>query len=531
MKFIYVLEDDERIQKDLFDTLKNIDPQLAIRFFPSLEHFHNWLRLAIHEGPKSLAVGGQPFSEDTTDQIAPANTHELRLVIAKNEFLGVKNMGLIKRARDFFLRKKICSEQEPTSLILTAFDSPDFDIKLAEERIINNVIFKPFDKLILKGHLEYALKGHHSVSSETISSIQIKSTIEMLKEITIEGISEVGFTALNNHEIKIGTFSKYYGDIFHSGDKKSALAYCRTCTEISPVQFKCEFQFFGLDNAQISQIRRQVLQDKSATTKELKNTHGKTTHILILGEDEPLNQDLHNLFSDRFSNVVTYQYTSHGQLLSDLANKETQRRQNLPTQIDIVFANYDFLEAEKQKAWEGLTQQIQDRAAKAGLSHAAIPDLYLISRRRITVNESRDLTSWCKEIFFTTLDKQYIYKKLLTDRPTLLNKESTSIASLLEKSQLKVANPVAITEISEAGLVLKYYRAISIGAFREFILWRPDEHENPEVIGTVNFTEKDKGEGGAYFNHFVFFGMKDFYLKHIRLWLREAYIKSKDKSS
>lgn len=153
----------------------------------------------------------------------------------------------------------------------------------------------------------------------------------------------------------------------------------------------------------------------------------------------------------------------------------------------------------------------------------------MISRKKIPVDEVREIAQWAKEIFFTPLDKLYITKKLVSEHSAFTNKTPVTIASLKEQTTLKVANPVEISQISEAGLVMKYYRAISIGAFREFILWRPEENETPEIIGTVNFHEQDKGGQEFYYNHFVFFGMRDHYLKHIRLWLREAYIKQKEK--
>ncbi|KHD89628.1 MAG: hypothetical protein OM95_02575 [Bdellovibrio sp. ArHS] len=528
MKFIYILEDDERIQKDLFDTLKSIDPKLHIRFFFSLAEFHEWLKSALMTGPLALAPGGRKYKDDTSEDIAPAATHELRLVVAKNEFFGVQNMGLIKRAREFFVRKKMCSEQEPTALILTAFDSPDFDIGLAEERIINNVIFKPFDKLILKQHLEYALTGHHPVTSSTVASMNIRSTIEMLKEVSLNSISEVGFTTLNNHEIKIGAMTKYYSDSFTSGNIKSVLAYCKSCKAVSDKEFLCEFLFFGADNKQVSQLRRNILQNKAHQPTELLNTHGRKTRILILDEDAASGLEIKNFFTDKFSNAEVFQYTLLGQLLSDLADKDTVHKQELPETFDLVFANYEIFEVEKQKRWEQIQQYLKDRAAKRGFELKDIPDLYLVSKRKLSFDIMKELSAWVKEIFFTPLDKSYMLKKVLCMNPGLLNKEATSVASAMNSGSLKVANPVEITQISEAGLVLKYYRAISIGAFREFILWRPEELDTPEIIGTVNFHEPDKA-GGAYLNHFVFFGMKDFYLKHIRRWLLEAYIKTKDK--
>lgn len=528
MKFIYILEDDERILKDLFETLKSIDPQLHIRIFPSLALFHEWLKTALQEGPKALATGGQKYKDDTSENVSPANTHQLRLVIAKDEFLGTQNMGLVKRAREFFLRKKMCTEQDPTSLVLTAFDSPDFDIALAEDRIISNVIFKPFDKLILKLHLEYALAGHHPLNTSTVASMKIKSTIEMLKGVTLNSISEIGFSTINNHEIKIGAMTKYYGDPFKTDDKKSIFAFCNSCKEIAPKEFLCEFLFFGADNKQIGQIRRSILQNKSHNTQEIKNTRGSTTRVLILDEDSIYSSELKTYLADKISNVEVYIYNSYAQLQSDLADKETVHRQHLPTQFDIVFANYEIFAIEQKKRWEQLCQSLQDRANKSAISLATMPALYIIAKKNLNLDEVHGLTSWVKNLFFSPLDKAYILKKLLSQHPGLLNKEASSIANMKDQSLLKVANPVEITQISEAGLVLKYYRPMALGSFREFILWRPEELETPEIIGSVTFTEKDKGSE-AVLNHFVFFGMKDYFLKHIRLWLREAYIKTKDK--
>lgn len=530
MKFIYILEDDERIQKDLFDTLQNIDPRLRIRFFQSLSQFHEWLKIAIQSGPKALAIGGSKHKDDNSENPEPSSSHELRLVIAKNEFMGIKNMNLLERARDFFIRKKLCAEYEPTSLILTAFDSPDFDISLAEKRIINNVIFKPFDKLILRQHIEYALSGHHPLNSSTVAAMKIQSTIEMLKELPPPSVSEIGFTTINNSEIKIGAFAKYYSESFKTDNKRSVFAYCKSCKQISDKEFLCEFRFFGIDNTQIGQIRRNILQNKSHETSELKNTHGKAVRILILDEDAAAGTELKGYLVEKISNGEIYTYTSLGQLISDLADKDTVHKQQIPKVFDIVFANYEIFEFEKNKRWEQICQELQKRAQKGGLTSSELPKLYLMSKKQIPVEIFKEIASWASDIYFAPFDKSYFLKRILTQHSSLINKQSTSIACVLDNQNMKVANPVEITQISEAGLVLKYYRAISTGAFREFILWRPEELETPEIIGTVNFTEKDKGNGDFFLNHFVFFGMKDYYLKHIRLWLREAYIKAKEQA-
>lgn len=542
MKFIYILEDDERTQQDLYDSLKSIDSQLAIRFFLSLEQFHEWLKIAMHEGPKALALGGAKYKDDTGEDIAPSDTHQLRLVVAKNEFLGIKNLDLLKRARDFFIRKNLCSAEEVTSLVITAFDSADFDIALAEERIINNVIFKPFDKLMLKIHLEYALAGHQPVKSETVSAMQLQSTIEMLKEVTLNAISEVGFTTHNNHPIKPGAITKYYSDAFLTENRRSLLAVCKSSVEVSPGDFVNEFLFYGIDNKHLSQIRRTILQNMKHEGTELQNTktatfalgsdQGPVIKILILDEDQnPMGPELSSFVSEKFANVQVFQYPSFGQLLTDLADKDTTHRQELPHHFDFIFSNYDVFATEKDKRWKTLTQYFEDRAKKYEVKDFALPELFLFSKRSITIDELRTFGDWVKEVFYTPFDRTYLLKKLTSFSSKFLNKEAVTINKVIEEQVLKVANPVQITQISEGGLILKYHRAMSIGAFREFILWRPQELETPEIIGTVNYTEEGHGDDENSLNHFVFFGMKDYYLKHIRLWLREAYIKTKDKAS
>ncbi|WP_413294197.1 hypothetical protein ACLSU7_03650 [Bdellovibrio sp. HCB185ZH] len=530
MKFILILEDDERTSQDLYESLKSIDPQLHIRFFKGLASFHEFLKVAVHEGAKALAQAGTKHPSDLSDLTEPSIADELRLVIAKDEFLGTQNMGLVRRARDFFIRKKMCSEQEPTALILTAFESPTFDIKLAEDRIINNVLYKPFDKLIIKEHLQYALTGHHPVTSSTLTAAKMSATIEMLKDIQLQSLSEIGFTSLNNHEIKIGAITKYYSDSFTSDSKKSLLAVCVACKEISIKEYLCTFQFVAADPGQIAKIRRDILQNKSHQSLDLQTPMGNLkTRIILLNDDEPLDIEFKTMLNQRFQNVEVFSYKSQGQLLSDLQDLDSKERQNPPLNPDLVIINYHMLDIEKEKTWNALVEKMKDRAKKHSTEWKETPQLIILSRTKITPPEVADMSRWCKDIYFTPLDKMYIAKKLITNF-AITTVEPTTLPYVKDVLDAKVANPVEITQISEAGVVMKYHRAISTGAFREFILWRMEEHQNPEIIATVNYSEENKTDSG-YLNHFVFFGMKDAYLKHIRLWLVDAYIKSKEKDS
>jgi hypothetical protein len=529
-RFIYVLEDDERSQRDLLNTLKEIDPKLYVRFFNSLAEFHEWLKIAVHEGPNALAKGGRKHQSDTIPDVEASPTHQLRLVLAKNEFLGTQHLGLIRRAREFFLRKKICSVEEPTALLLMAFDNPSFDIKLAEDRIINNVIFKPFDMLILKLHLEYALTGHHPVKTDTLATMQISSKIEMLKDTAITKLTELSFFTLNNHEISIGATRKYYSEIFTTDEKKSVFATCSSCVEVAPKEFLCEFDFYGMDNKQIQNVRKYIQSFHHHSKTDHQNIKTQDVKILILNEVASDAENFQAYLSTRFTQAEYFTYSSFGQLQSDLQDKESAQKKTLPQKIDFVFATLDYFENEASKRWEQLKKNIDDRHKKYGIGPLpTLPCVYLFPNNKLTPDQVLEYSAWSRDIFFMPVDKAYFLKKVFCQNPQLGQAESVVMTAKEYKSQLKVANPVEITQISEAGVVLKYPRAMSIGSFREFILWRPTELEIPEIRGTVNYTEEDKSNAGSFLNHFVFFGMTDYYLKHIRLWLLDSYIQTKEK--
>ena len=310
------------------------------------------------------------------------------------------------------------------------------------------------------------------------------------------------------------------------------MARCKTCEEVSPGQFLAHFTYFGIDNLQVSTIRRTIFMDKQHLKTDYTNPENtRKIQVLLLDPLEKIALEIKDYLEDKLSNVETTVYQSSAQLLSDLADKESEKRQVLPTKFDFVFANYDFFEGERKAHWEEICKALADRGTKYGALDLSPPTLYLISRSPQSTETLRDLSTWCADVFYILLEKSYLYKKLITLNSNFSNKEPANIVSQNINRPIKVANPADITEISEAGLVLKYHRTMAIGSFREFILGNFDALDNPEVLGTVNFHEPAQGEEGGFLNHFVFFGVTDLYLKYIRLWLRESYIKGKDQES
>ena len=262
MKYIYVLEDDPKLQIQIYESLRKTEPQAQIRYFTSLEIFQKWLAIALKEGQKSLFSGGEKLESDPGQITASSDpSDELLLLISKEEWLGSRYLTLIKKTIDTFIRKNICTKEDPTRMIITAFENPDFDLKLVEDPIISNVIFKPFDELILQQHLHFALKGHHPASQSFVHKVQTAQEVEMTKEAQMEAVGDIGFVTRSPREVKVGQIAKYYGDVFKSKGRTHVMGRCVACEPHPdlPGEFRLWFSFFGIPSWQITDIRKNMV--------------------------------------------------------------------------------------------------------------------------------------------------------------------------------------------------------------------------------------------------------------------------------
>src|SRR5688572_10594859 len=83
MKYIYVLEDDPKLQKQIYEALRKSEAQAQIRYFASLESFQKWMVLAVKEGQKSLFQGGEKLEIDPSQITASTDaSDELILLIS-----------------------------------------------------------------------------------------------------------------------------------------------------------------------------------------------------------------------------------------------------------------------------------------------------------------------------------------------------------------------------------------------------------------------------------------------------------------
>lgn len=255
MDYVFVLEDDHLYRHQIQKALNDVNSLLGVKFFNDLEEFYNWLKEVMAQGTRSWAS-----EEDDKDQ------SRVRLIISRCEFIGHDKLHLLEKVKNLFIRRGMCTEEEPVNFVLTAFDDPGFHIEQYQSPIIANVIFKPFDELILREHLSFALVGRTIPSEFGLSAQKADTTIEMLIGVEMESLSDIGFTVRSKKAFEPGFISKYYGQAF-SGERASfvygRLARCLPHPKY-PSEFELDFHFFASEGTQISAIRKRVrnLKDK-----------------------------------------------------------------------------------------------------------------------------------------------------------------------------------------------------------------------------------------------------------------------------
>lgn len=655
MRFVYVLEDDPKFQKEIVDAIQGIDPLIQVRLFKELKPFASWIKYMMTTGPASISKGGEVPSWITAEPVNEAEAHQLVAVISKIEFLGSRQIPLMKKTRELFISRQICTKEDPTAFVLTTFEDPEFKIKDLEDRILNNIIFKPFDKLILSQHLTFAIDGRHPPSKYTIANQKMSALVEMLKEVKMLALSEVGFITISNRPLDKGKVSKYYGTPFITERQKSLMASTVHCqlVEGKTDEYISTFLFFGANPAQVSNIRKNIRTHKATYEHDWSTLLSDTTRlnrdlgIILIDEDHATCDELAETIKRNFDKVQFAQYQNFTDFIMELDPKLADKTEGQPAKALPTGATTEFLFdqagikleevtttakdpvivfgkriadllahgntwsiaiGEQMAAWkewiqspkdfviavqidknifyvkptsmnrDELTKKIKvtfeelsvaDKTAYV-LAHSKIPqktDLIFISHRflqptdgekwlkindllkqrsgdqnfnsQIVLLASKDyvdseliqLSQIVTDIFYKPIDRSYILRKMHIWFPELkVIKDDLNIVTLPHDEGIFTASPVQISEISEAGLVMQYYRSISLGSFRDFVLWQPYEAGAPRVIATCNYFE-ETAQKGIFSNHFVFYGMTDLFLKSIRIWIRDNYINQKEQGN
>lgn len=520
MKCACIIEIDKQIKEEIQSTLSQIDSQLKVFTFSNLEEFHKFT-LGLIEKMKDTS------NKSNSEKI------ELKLVIGDIAFLGPSYFTLVEKIKNLFIRRGFCTEQDPTQIILTAFNSPNLDHRQIESKVINNVIFKPFDKAILKQHLAVALNGHKIVRESSVFKQKVTATAEMLKEVPLIEFSELGFKTKSNRFIPPNNISKYYGNHFSPNGKSSVFARCKKCepNPNNPNEYFASFEYYDLSNDKSKFLRQSLFKDHdieipsnlknekppSSASKNTSPTKEMYSLVMITEPNNKSELELQEILNSRFSNVITFVF--------DDVEKFFEYFKNSITFINAIFVSQSFISKENTEKWKEALNKLRQNNLKIKTKDF---DLHFITlnNKEFSEKEKRSYCDFIYDTIHTPIDRIYLYKRAIQWFPNIVSRQEEIVINHKSTNEVfSVANPVDLVEVSEAGLSIKYYREISYSSFRRFRLNRINAgDEGLELLASCYSYET---ASGTTVNHFVFFGITDHYLKFIRKWILDCHIVTK----
>lgn len=482
-----VIENEPKLFELIQESVKSIDNNAEILNFTTALEFNAKLKeLKEEEKPEFLKfslyvinVGDRPPKE------------------WKEIIEGVRSIGTNKEAQ-------VC---------LTTYENKGASLNFLKSLNIFNVIFKPFDPLILKETIHLALQKGKLAKSLEMKSQKSSAFIGVLKEVELQAISELGFITISDAQIPKFGLTKYFSPLFAVGKKRSAWAQCIS-SEPHPDKsghFLNKFQFFYAKKDFLNQIRKYVI---SMKPQEISSASWQ------LGVGKPLGKN------------IKIGFIGMHDIETDSFYKEIQNR----------FKNLDleFLDCEKMDTWPKvsdhnivlnsteLQMELIKTHFKDGTSFLWTP------KSEIKEETLKELVAGgYREIFPAPLDRSYFYKKLKVHASELIPKEEMHLSSVSCHEIIKAANTIKLSEVNEVYINFLYSRELEMHSFREFIFITGNEENAIEIPAFCHFKEKAQnvqaGDKNIFFHQFVFYAMTDHFQKEIRVWLLQNYIQQNKK--
>lgn len=381
-------------------------------------------------------------------------------------------------------------------IMLSIFEDPLKPYKKSSELPVRNIIYKPFDLTILKEHTRIALFHGQRVRTQFVHSTQVNAEIEALKKFKILQLSEFGFKLDKKYNLEIGKAYKFYHPLF--ANKKQQNIWARAVSESDS---EYELYFCQMPSVVLSQIRRKVatstakIKFPSWTGSEVNDQFQLKVALQL--SDEPTVKALEDLLSRNFKN------------LTFITGAELTGKEKLAIDVLITDLDYDVKLVENQ--FEKKPHII--RVYEKDLTRAELDTRFETVDMRLE----------------KPVDKALLVKLFKIIFPALLGKEEIQRVTIQLNELTSLSEIIKIQEFSEAAILFTSITKYNLDQVIEIALPQEDEANLLEMHAKIHFTaenynnEKEK----LYQQQFVLFGMKDEYLKIIRLWALQKYIERK----
>ena len=500
MKTIVVLERDESYFGQIKQAATTADPDAQVVRHNDVQEFFGWLKQVI---TSSKEGGKKP---------------NIVLFIVEMDILTDKlNVQLLGKMQQTLVSAGLTDPESPAGFILTTFKSTFQEFRKHIHPAVLNIVHKPFEKMTFLEFIKIALKGRSKIQTDMYQH-DSDVVLELVKEIPLVAVSEIGFRTIARRSIETGKIAKYYSN--HFGDDKDqapfVFAYCHSVEEKGPEEFHCSFRFFGTPLEQLRKIRINIQQAKQKDSKSLASAPeaelNKQKNVLVITVDPESFNETKAKIEDRFDNVQIHH----------ASNLEDYEAGDAPTGLEV---NAVFVHEEIHKAHELelLKKYVSDNCKpQAGLKFYALSE--------VGIDDYDKLERYVEyaDYFTTPLDRFYFSRKMKQHHPDWRVKGNEELLRdvVSVDDVIKTGLPVTVKKIAETSLSLMYNREMPPATLRTFMLPSVDEGTVEEITAMCHYSEKLEKE--LFQNDFVFVGVTDAQQKFIRKWMLQKYTASKN---
>lgn len=411
--------------------------------------------------------------------------------------LAILPMSEIKDLNTATLEK--IKQNYSTDIVLTGYDKPQ---RLETQSLswpIKNIIYKPFDELILHEHLHFALSENKIIKTKFVHNSAEKYLIEKIRRNELIGLSDFGFRMKSESKYHPHQLYKFYHTFFQRGTHRSC--YARW---IKSDNHHHDFVFYQIDPEFMSSLRLAINHSKNKLKSMIwdgvksADTWPKLTLMIQLKNQT------------ESSKIVDYVQRKFPQI--------TCESFELPNQKVDSKASCDFL----------ITDQTYD---------IKILDSAFVKRPLvISVGPKLKTREELEKVFevetlkiFEPIDRNFLGKILKTYYPQLKESEPIEPTWVTDSESFLQSDIMVAENLSESSLIFDRLTLLDVGGIQEFALPHAAEEDMETIIGKIHGSSPVANEKKMYPHQVVFFGMQDHLLKQIRLWMMSNYIKKHGK--
>ncbi len=458
--------------------------------------------VAIESDPKSAQIIDECWKDVTKDSTSKVLIYDSLATMAA-EFAKPENAG--DKIQILMVPVEILgadpqktladlATQYSCAILVSLFDDPTKSVRKLQNSVTKNLMYKPIDPTIFKEHTRFVLFPGEKVKTQYVHTTVSKNKLESLKKFNIVQLCESGFKIEKQYPLVKGKAYKFYHP--HFQHQKNQHAWGRVVHE-DDTHF--EIAFAHISAAALNSVRKVI----AGTKQRFKNPvwHGvaentKTAiEILIHIDDDTLSANIQELLERTFTG-------------NTIKHKKDLKPPGLTADLFITDLQYEELTLKNE--------------------FVAIPKVI----RLFQENLSRDaLEERLLAEFFRTekpLDKSYLIKLIKAIFPLLQEKEASSLTTVPMEGVINLSEQMIVEEFSEAAMGFNHSNQFKVDDMIDIALTQEDETDLKEMKIRIHYAD-EKATEKVFYHQGILYGMKDEFLKQMRLWTLQMHIEKNKK--